>query len=123
MKFPDFEKELAVFRTHLETAYAQGFDDAADAILAGAQARVLGNPQPQLPLRQPSEQPPPQQRKFPPRGWIKTEDEFLREAWGKISFDELSHTFKRSPDAIRIRGTHLSLPRLPKNYQFPEAGQ
>jgi hypothetical protein len=118
MKFPDFEKELAVFRTHLETAYAQGFDDAADAILAGAQARVMGQPQPELPLRQPNQQPASRQRNFAPRGWTKAEDDFLREAWGKLPFRELSKTYERSPSAIRLRGQKLGLERLPINYQF-----
>lgn len=122
MKFPDFEKEVAVFRTHLETAYAQGFDDAADAILAGAQARVMGQPQPELPLRQPIPQPQPLtklERDFAPRMWAKAEDDFLREAWGKIPFRELSPTYNRSPAAVRLRGKVLGLPHIPKNHQFP----
>jgi hypothetical protein len=120
MKFPEFEKQLAAFKKYLEMAYAQGFDDAADAILAGAQARVMGQPQPQVPMPRPEAVP---QRQFSPRGWTQAEDDFLREAWGKIPFRELSRTYNRSPGAIRVRGKVIGLPKLHIGYQFPEAGQ
>ena len=120
MKLPDFEKQLAVFKTHLETAYAQGFDDAAVSILRGAQAHAMNQPQPKAPMPRPEAVP---QRQFSPRGWTQAEDDFLREAWGKIPFRELSSTYNRSPGAVRVRGKALGLPKLHIGYQFPEDGQ
>jgi len=116
MKIPDFEKELAVFKTHLETAYAQGFDDAAVSILRGAQAHAMNQPQPQSSVPQPVAQ----KRQFAPRGWTKAEDDVLRGAWARINFERLSQHFDRSAGACRLRGKVLGLERIPVNYRFPE---
>ena len=119
MSVPDFGAELAAYKTHLLNAYYRGFDDAVESLVQTAQERVLKDqPQPQLPLSQPK--PVTQlERDFAPRMWTKAEDDFLREAWGKIPFRELSPTYKRSPAAVRLRGKVLGLPHIPKNHQFP----
>jgi hypothetical protein len=119
MSVPDFGAELDAYKNHLLNAYYRGFDDAVESLVHTAQERALkGQPQPQLPLPQPK--PLTQlEREFAPRNWTKAEDDFLREAWGKIPFRELSPTYNRSPAAVRLRGGVLGLPRLPKNHQFP----
>ena len=119
MSIPDFGAELAAYKTHLLNAYYRGFDDAVESLVQTAQERVLKDqPQPQLPLPQPK--PVTQlEREFAPRNWTKAEDDFLREAWGKIPFRELSPTYNRSPAAVRLRGKVLGLPHIPKNHQFP----
>jgi hypothetical protein len=119
MSIPDFGAELAAYKTHLLNAYYRGFDDAVESMVQTAQNSVLkGQPQPQVPMPQPK--PLTQlEREFPPRLWTKEEDTFLREAWGKIPFRELSGPYNRSPAAVRLRGKVLGLPHLPKNHQYP----
>jgi hypothetical protein len=117
MKLPEFERQLAVFKTHLQTAYAQGFDDAAVSILRGAQAHAMNQPQPQAPMPRPDAVP---QRQFSPRGWTKAEDDVLRGAWARINFERLSQHFGRSARACRLRGKVLGLCRIPVNHRYPE---
>jgi hypothetical protein len=114
MSIPDFGAEMAEYKNALLNAYYRGFDDAVESMVETAQKSVLkGQPQPQP---QPVTQ---SERDFAPRNWTKAEDDFLREAWGKIPFRELSPTYKRSPAAVRLRGRFLGLPHIPKNHQFP----
>jgi hypothetical protein len=121
MSIPDFGAELAEYKNALLNAYYRGFDDAVESMVETAQKSVLkGQAQPQVPLPRPEAVP---QRQFSPRGWTQAEDDFLREAWGKIPFRELSRTYNRSSGAVRVRGKTLGLPRLHIGYQFPEAGQ
>jgi hypothetical protein len=61
----------------------------------------------------------PQKITYPPRLWEKDEDEFLIIVWGNWSFERLSDKFKRSPDAVRVRGLSLKLPNLGRRYKFP----
>lgn len=119
MSIPDFGAELAEYKNALLNAYYRGFDDAVESLVHTAQERALkGQPQPQVPMPQPK--PATQlEREFSPRNWTKAEDDFLREAWGKIPFRELSPTYNRSPAAVRLRGSVLGLPHLPKNHQYP----
>jgi len=60
----------------------------------------------------------PQKITYPPRAWEKDEDEFLTVVWGNWSFERLSAKFKRSPDAVRVRGLSLGLTSLGRRYKF-----